>query len=683
MGGWKRPGGWAAAAALPLVFLLLDPGTRLDAPGWRVILHLLHLGMAGLAALVLCMAGKGVLLRAGLLPADPWERLLLAGGAGFALIAPLLLLLGAAGGLRAWLAWPLAALLAASGRGWHPREEGRKFPFPPPSTPARPAAWGLAILLALLFLGSLLEALQPVPQSPDPLAQTLAYPRLFAREGGMIFTPESPLYFALTGYWELFLSALAIFLPSDVSLAAVGQLLHLLLGLGGAALGVFCLVRRIAAGGPGERLALGLFGAALFAGMRADVHHVRLFSLLAVEAKSDLIVAALQMAGTLALLRALGEEKGRRRAFFLAGTLLGAAAGVKITAGLAVIGLGAAFLAWPPEPLARRERWRALGWAGAGLALLLIPLVAKNAIALGNPLYPLLSSRLGCCDNPLYYQLVSGLGAEQAGSWAGWALLRLAFPSLPFLLLLAGLLRPELPPRPARFLLLTCAFAALAAGLAFARNFPVRYALFIPAFTAAAAACAAGGLLAWMRTRRGTGELLASPIALGAGWMLLVALALAPTHLDNRLKRGFRAGWQEGRLRERMLAASPASRFQAGWAERLPAGAKLLTFYRPERLVAFTAGFRPAVAVEDPELAALVAREKDPARLERALAARGVTHVYFESRTLVPPGFPLDPAGLAGRLRGRPPLWREAGFEMHALEAVSSGVEKKPPGARE
>lgn len=75
------------------------------------------------------------------------------------------------------------------------------------------------------------------------------------------------------------------------------------------------------------------------------------------------------------------------------------------------------------------------------------------------------------------------------------------------------------------------------------------------------------------------------------------------------------------------------------------------------------------VAIEDPELAALFAREKDPAGLESALAARGLTHLYFESATRVPAGFPLDPAPLATHLRRRTPLWREGGFEMYALEA--------------
>ncbi|MEK6709911.1 MAG: hypothetical protein AABZ64_04960, partial [Nitrospinota bacterium] len=577
------------------------------------------------------------------------------------------LLLAAAGGLRSWLVWPLAVLLAVPGRGGHPSRGEDRFPFPPPPTPARLAAWGLGGLLGLLFFGGLLEALYPAPQSPDPLAQTLAYARLFARSGGLVFTPESPLYFVLSGYWEIFLAGLALFLPSDTSLLALGQLLHLVFGLGGAALGIFCLVRRIAPGGPRERLALGLFGAALFVGMRPDVHHVRLFPLLAVEAKSDLVVVALQLAGALALARAAGEEEGRGRASLLAGALLGAAVGVKVTAGLAVLGLGAALLAYPPKPCPPRERLRMAGWAAAGVAALALPVAVKNAYFLGNPFYPLLSSALGRFHNPLYYQLISGVGAEQAGSWAGWALLRLALPSLPFLLLLAGAGWPRMLPRAARFLLLACAVAAGAGGAVFARNFPVRYALFIPAFSAAAAACVAGGLIGWMRERRGTGELMASPGALTAAWVLLVGLALLPTHLDNRLKRAFRAAGRPGTLGERVLGASPASHFQASWKEKLPAGARPLTFYRPERLVALSAGVRPVVAVEDPEVAALFERQADPAALEKALAARGFTHVYFESQSPALPGFPLKTDPLVARLRERSPLWRSEGFEIHAL----------------
>ena len=55
---WNHPAGRAAPAALPLVFLLLDPGARLDAGGWAFLLHLLHL---------VCRAGFEVLRNADIL----------------------------------------------------------------------------------------------------------------------------------------------------------------------------------------------------------------------------------------------------------------------------------------------------------------------------------------------------------------------------------------------------------------------------------------------------------------------------------------------------------------------------------------------------------------------------------------------------------------------------------------
>ncbi len=112
---------------------------------------------------------------------------------------------------------------------------------------------------------------------------------------------------------------------------------------------------------------------------------------------------------------------------------------------------------------------------------------------------------------------------------------------------------------------------------------------------------------------------------------------------------------------------SPVSRFQSGWPGRLPRGARPLTFYLPERLFALSLGWRPVVAVEDPAIAPLFARGGEGAALEEALRARGITHVYFESRIPVPEKFPIQPQAFVEHLRRRAPLWRAEGFEMYAL----------------
>ncbi|MEE9275592.1 MAG: hypothetical protein V3V62_09830 [bacterium] len=672
MGRFARRAGWALLAA-PLIFHYLEPAARLDAPGRVVLLHILHLLLAGGIAGLLFLSGRWALARAGLLPEDAWERVLLSTAAGFLLVSGALFLLAAAGALHYLAVWILAALVCAGAlrRGGEdaPSGAGRGSPLLP-RAPAAAAAWGLAALLGLLFLGSLLEALAPSPQSPDALAHNLAYARLFADAGGLRFTPESPLFYAFSGYWELLLAGAALFVRSEVSLLALVQLLHFILGLGGTSLGIVCLVRRIAPGDSRSRLALGLFGAALFAGMRLEVDHVRRFPLLAVAPKSDLVVAALQTAAALVLFTAAerGEEARRRPLALLAGLLLGAAYGVKIPGGIAAISLSAGFWLLPPGGLGVRERLRVTGWATAAIVVAILPLLLKNYAALGNPLYPLLASRIGGFDNPLYFLLGGGMeGAGKAAAGGGLVrLLSIFVPSAPYLLML-GLLIPGWADRRVYTLLASAGASILVTVAVFSADFPVRYALHISAFTAVCAACAAGGLLERMRSRRGTGRLLSSPRALPVAWALAVLLAVLPTHLDNRLKRGFRTAARASSLRGRALGMNAASRFQSGWPGRLPPGARPLTFYRPERLFALTGGWRPAVAIESPELARLFAGERRGEVLEARLAGLGFTHVYFESKGWVLPNFPFRPGGLVARLRGRAPLWKAHGFEIYAI----------------
>ncbi|MDP6367770.1 MAG: hypothetical protein QF787_16790, partial [Nitrospinota bacterium] len=353
--------------------------------------------------------------------------------------------------------------------------------------------------------------------------------------------------------------------------------------------------------------------------------------------------------------------------------LLGAASGVKLPAGLAAVALGIAFMIYPPEVVSLRERASLAGWAATGVALALAPMLAKNALTLGNPVYPLMASYFGTYENPEYFRHVISGFRDTRGSWldTGWRLSRLITPSAAFAILLAGLW-PGMAPRGvlALFLVLPVSIAVSAA--VFSGTFPTRYALFIAAFAAACAAALAGGIIGQIRARREEDGFIGSPRVLPAAWFALFVLAALPTHLDNRLKRAFRTAWRTPSMRARIFRMNPATRFQARWPGRLPDEARPLTFYRPERLFAVSEGWRPVIAAESPEMMRLFRRGPSGVVVERELRRRGITHVYFEWPPPQMPNFPFDPGPLTAHLRRRAPLLRVAGYEMYSLKQEPS-----------
>ncbi|MBT3351282.1 MAG: hypothetical protein HOJ95_07230 [Nitrospinaceae bacterium] len=661
--------------AAPLIFWRLDPAGVLDRAGWLWMLHALHLLMAGGVALLLVVIGRWALGRAELIPEDRLERLLLSACTGFLLFSAVVYVVAEAGWLHPLqvLALAVAAALWAFMKDDEPtalgatpariREEGQA------GEPAKVAARVLGGVLSLIFLGALIEALYPSPQSPDALAYNVAFARMFASAGDVVSIPESPFFFATTGYWEFLLTAVALFTPSDVSLFTLAQLLHVILGLGGTALGIVCLTRRLLPLGEREALALGLFAALLFAGMRIDVYHVRRFPLLIVAPKSDLFIATLQMGGALAFLEAmrLWGDVGRRWAL-LGGLIIGAASGVKLTSGLAAIGLGAGFMFIPLVPLGMKDRLRLAGWVAAGIAVGLAPMLAKNLIELGNPLYPLLASFFGKLENPRYFDFaVQGYRDAQASRLdTGARMLLLALPSAPFFFIF-GALWPRLAPRGVYPLLIAIATSVAVATVVFSGKFPSRYALFISALSAVCAAAIAGGLIARILNKEGVGRLLTHRAAVPVAWSLLVALAVIPTHLDNRLKRAFRTVSRSPGLEARMLAMNPTARFQAGWPGRLPPDARPITFYRSERLTASTLGWRPHVLIEAPPLMKFFLGGPSGAEAEKELLKRRFTHFYFESSPPSLPGFPIDTGPLTKHLEEREPLWRSEGLVIYTL----------------
>ena len=363
----------------------------------------------------------------------------------------------------------------------------------------------------------------------------------------------------------------------------------------------------------------------------------------------------------------LGGRIGRKWGL-LGGLLIGAASGIKLPAGLVAIGLGAGFALIPPAPLPLKERMALAGWAAVGIAAGLAPMLAKNFAWLGNPVYPLMASYFAKYQNPVYLKFfISGFQDDKA-RWidSGIRLVRLIFPSAPFFLLLAGL-RRSLAPRGVYSLLLSIGVSVAAAAAIFSGTFPSRYALFISAFAAVCAACLAGGVLDRLRIWAAGKNTEIYSFVVPAAWTLLFVLAVLPTHADNRLKRAFRTVAGTPDLRERVFRMNPLSRFQAGWPGRLPAGARPLTIYKPERLFAVSRGWFPVVAVESPELMGLFLRGGSGPDLEKELEGRGFTHVYFASVHPGPPGIPASADALIASLRKSSPLWRESGFEMYAL----------------
>lgn len=660
----------------PLVFFLFHPGESL-ARGWAIpVLHVLHLSLTGSLVTLFYAVGRFLLRRSGLFPSDGLEKILLGTCSGFLAVSFAMFLLAAMGILWAVSVGVLVvAACACASRG------GEEADFPSLGSEAgegedgdgraaRTGAWALGLLLSLLLLGSLTEALYPSPQSPDSLAYNLVYARQFSRAGEIVFSPESPLFFSIIGYWEFMLAGLALFVRSDVSLLVMAQVLHLVLGLGLTSLAIICLVRRLGGAANWTWLALGIFGALMFAGMRLDVYHVRRFPFLVYAPKSDLVVSALQVGATLLFVRAsIDPGISPRRLVFLAGLLLGGAAGVKITGGVAIVGIGAAFFLMPGRTLFPGARLKMMKWLAAGAFFAILPMLLKNLVPIGNPVYPLLASRIGGFQNPVYFSYIWGFFQER-GDWADWAgrTIGLLFPSAPFFLLLGAAFK-RWTAKETYAVLLCVILSIMVFTILIPGAFFIRYGIYIIALAAACAASIAGGAMRFFEERRTGWGPPNSPYLLPAAWTMVFVLAILPAHLDNRLKRAVRTASAERDFRERTFRMSPASGFQARWAGHLPEGARPLTFYRPEKLFAVSKGWFPTTVIESPEMARLFARRLSGPELERALAGRGITHVYFESRTPVPAKFPLRPDELVAHLRGRPPVMRADGFEMYALRS--------------
>ena len=342
---------------------------------------------------------------------------------------------------------------------------------------------------------------------------------------------------------------------------------------------------------------------------------------------------------------------------------------MKLTGGVAAVGLGAAFWAFPPVGMTVRERLRVTGWAAGALAAVLVLLLAKNWLGLENPVYPLLINLFGTFDNPVYLEKLHGFGSSKDPLATAMSTFRLLFPSAAFWIL-AGVFYKKTVSGGVYRLLLASAVSVVTVAVAFSPNFPGRYILFLSAFQSVCTACVAGGFISQSSVTKKM-RLHFSLYARIAAWAAVFLLAVWSIHLDNRLKRSIRIALGNPGLTQRILQMSAASRFQTAWRNRLPKSAEPMTFYRPERLYTLGQGWNPVVALHSPSFVRLFALCKGAAQLEKVLAKRGITHFYFETDP-EEPEFSVYYDQLVARLKERKPLWRAAGYEMYSLKQEPS-----------
>ncbi|HPC82391.1 MAG TPA: hypothetical protein P5234_03315 [Thermoanaerobaculaceae bacterium] len=316
-----------------------------------------------LAVLTAAAAGPGLAVWrwvTGRRPAS-WEAAPIVLAAGSAVLVAAAGALALAGWLRPG---PVGAVLAAC-VVWSAWSLARSRPGPPPLVAA-------GVRLPILLLGTAFSLAFAVllTDAPffDQLHYHLGFPFHWLRHGTVFVLPRHQYSF-IAGTMSL-LYCYPLLLPG----AWAAQATHWWAGvcaLGGVAV----LGRRLA----GPRAAA--WGAAVL-GTAAPVVTS------ATWAGADLGAAAWGGAGALAVVLAPRLTWQRRwRAYLVAGSLAGAAAGAKILAA-ATIGIPTALLVFWLADEGWRQRVRALLVWSAGVALALSPWLVRNLAVTGRPLYP-------------------------------------------------------------------------------------------------------------------------------------------------------------------------------------------------------------------------------------------------------------------------------------------------------
>lgn len=232
------------------------------------------------------------------------------------------------------------------------------------------------MVIAAAVVSSLALGALPLGGS-DELRYHLVGPRLWSEAGRIYLPPSVPLVMQCS-YWEnLFLWGDALLtgpLPFGLIEGQLfGQWTHALLGYGGVALALYALLSRVTRDRSWRALAV----------LMALCVPSMLFS--ARVAKNDWGASLWLISGLVVLFNAttVTRERAGSRAV-LGGVLVGAAIATKFTAAFAALGLLFAWGWWVRGQQNRGMRVR----AALGVALGLLPILARNAYETGNPFFP-------------------------------------------------------------------------------------------------------------------------------------------------------------------------------------------------------------------------------------------------------------------------------------------------------
>ncbi|MBN1420291.1 MAG: hypothetical protein JXP34_16040 [Planctomycetes bacterium] len=381
-------------------------------PLWRPEVLLDRAAALALAAAVLagCWGiGRAILRRIRAAHPDPAgpgapdpSASLIAFGIGLAAAFGLLFVIGIAGALTPTAAWGLLAALAAVSFREVPgmaRDLGCL---------ARAASGTLSGRVALAVAALAIPAALAPPTAQDALVYHLAVPARWIAEGRIAYVPGNffsgfPSNMELLFAWGLLLKG-----PD------VAALLHAGAGILAATAAGVAILRL-----GGDRRAAALGSLAIIS--MPTVFH------LAGGAYVDLGVVAVQL---IAFLAYLGHrEDPDRRRLIVAGLLCGAAAGIKYTAGIVALPIAIDLFL---RRRALRGRWVADAAVLTISALLaFLPWAARNAIALGNPVYPFAHAFFGGAE---WDAERASLLSRFLGGWGERSLVRLI--ELPYALAL-------------------------------------------------------------------------------------------------------------------------------------------------------------------------------------------------------------------------------------------------------
>ncbi len=300
------------------------------------------------------------------------ERFWLCVACGLAVLAVVLVGLATVGGLYGQVLWGLVGAAIALGA---PALWRLLRVAPPPATPDRfGGVRGIAIAAIVIgILATLPRALSPHVLF-DAHVYHLALPRAYLAAGGFVRFPN--LVFANAPHAMALLYAI----PLSFGGEQVAKLLHGACGIGFLVL-TAGLGRRLVGRTAGVLAALLTFATPLV------IEHWS-------TSYTELAMGFAFMAAVWCTWYGLFENE--RGAFRVAALTLGLYAGIKYTALSGVVGLGVAVAAVLMRRRApAREWWRTLLPFAVGLAVGAGPWLIKNAIHVGNPVYPMATGLFG------------------------------------------------------------------------------------------------------------------------------------------------------------------------------------------------------------------------------------------------------------------------------------------------